>query len=329
MSDHLKVLSEMLGIPTLALEQMITAQKHEKMLCDAYGLKDLSELNRLTKLDKQSQQAAAIGWLESQTVPKLASRGYSVKATKYSAPAASREELAQEDKLIIYLGNFKKVCSAENFSDFGGFSLKRDGLYVLSKFLDSAESDIEGRIGVGLSDEQIEPLLWHPTGDYNQPALKFPCSLTQLRAFVEDAGLAGCIDEDSVAELLAKLPEVNPSSADLNQDSGAQAGAGERNQAGDKEKQAPPLEHWKLRVQQYAAELWQRILDSGANPTVQNTKDQIAKWCVENNVKTGTNNNGVYPSAEYLRTHVLGKDWTNKPKNPTKKPEQPEQTEQA
>lgn len=100
-----------------------------------------------------------------------------------------------------------------------------------------------------------------------------------------------------------------------------------RTQAGDKAKQAPPLEHWKLRVQQAAAEIWQRALDSGANPTVSNTKDAIAAWCVANDVRTDSAN--VHPSADYLKTHVLSTlHWKNRPTKPTKKPEQAEQTEQ-
>ena len=76
MSDHLKVLSEMLGVPTLALEQIIDAQKHERMLCEYFSVSDLSELNKLTKTHKQ---AAAIGWLESQTTPKIISRIFPVE----------------------------------------------------------------------------------------------------------------------------------------------------------------------------------------------------------------------------------------------------------
>lgn len=65
MSDHLKVLSEMLGVPTLALEQIIAAQKHERMLCEYFSVSDLSELNKLTKTHKQ---AAAIGWRHKLTI---------------------------------------------------------------------------------------------------------------------------------------------------------------------------------------------------------------------------------------------------------------------
>ena len=133
------------------------------------------------------------------------------------------------------------------------------------------------------------------------------------------------IERDDLLSLGEQL--CKPIASNANPVGGAQAGDG--NQAGDKAKQAPPLEHWKLRVQQAAAEIWQRALDSGANPTVSNTKDTIARWCIDNNVKTGTNNNGVYPKASYLKAHVLGpKHWKNRPTKPTKKPEQAEQTEQ-
>lgn len=76
MNDHIKVLAEFLQVPTPVVEQMIVVQKIEKMLCDAYGVRDLSELNKLTKLHKQAEQAAAFKWLESQTAPKLGSRGF-------------------------------------------------------------------------------------------------------------------------------------------------------------------------------------------------------------------------------------------------------------
>ena len=71
-------------------------------------------------------------------------------------------------------------------------------------------------------------------------------------------------------------------------------------------------ENWKLRVQTIAAKKWRQAYDQGCSPTIANMKDAIAKSCREQDVKT---TNGVYPSAEYLRTHVLSnKHWKNRPK---------------
>ena len=65
---------------------------------------------------------------------------------------------------------------------------------------------------------------------------------------------------------------------------------------------------WKARVQAEAAALWIRIRKSGGTPKVYNIKDDMARWCRANDVKT---DDGVYPSAGYLRTHVLSsKHWT-------------------
>lgn len=100
------------------------------------------------------------------------------------------------------------------------------------------------------------------------------------------------------------------------------------NQAGDEAMQAPPLEHWKLIIQRHAYKVWQRELDYGGTPSVSNTKDEIAKWCVDNDVRTDSGN--VHPTAEYLRSHVLSsKHWKNRPTKRTPRPEQPEQTEQT
>jgi hypothetical protein len=65
--------------------------------------------------------------------------------------------------------------------------------------------------------------------------------------------------------------------------------------------------NWKLQVQIETTDLFKRLRKAGASPTVQSTVYEMAKWCRDNNVKT---RNGIYPSANYLRTHVLGgKHW--------------------
>jgi len=69
----------------------------------------------------------------------------------------------------------------------------------------------------------------------------------------------------------------------------------------------PAVPNWKMRVQAEATELFLRLLASGANPTPHSILDSMAQWCRDNEIKTATN---INPSANYLRTHVLGgKHW--------------------
>lgn len=71
---------------------------------------------------------------------------------------------------------------------------------------------------------------------------------------------------------------------------------------------APPLEHWKMRVQAEAAAEWVRIRKTGANPTRASIRPHLLKWCRAEGVFTTI---GVNPSDGYLRTHVLSAaHWT-------------------
>lgn len=70
---------------------------------------------------------------------------------------------------------------------------------------------------------------------------------------------------------------------------------------------APAVPNWKMRIQTEATELVLRLRESGSSPTKFSTCESMAKWCRDNNVKT---DNKIFPSANYLRTHVLGgKHW--------------------
>jgi len=60
---------------------------------------------------------------------------------------------------------------------------------------------------------------------------------------------------------------------------------------------------WKMRIQMEAADHMKTLRGSGANPTVRSILERMATWCRDNEVKTDSNN---FPSANYLRTHVLG-----------------------
>jgi hypothetical protein len=66
--------------------------------------------------------------------------------------------------------------------------------------------------------------------------------------------------------------------------------------------------NWKMKVQAEAAARFKRLRAAGSSPTVHSILDDMVTWCRANDVKSG---GGVFPSAGYLRTHVLGgKHWT-------------------
>lgn len=68
-----------------------------------------------------------------------------------------------------------------------------------------------------------------------------------------------------------------------------------------------PPTGWKMKVQKAATLHWKDMRTAGGNPTVSSIVDSMAKWCRENSVLT---DGGINPSANYLRTHVLGgKHW--------------------
>lgn len=69
----------------------------------------------------------------------------------------------------------------------------------------------------------------------------------------------------------------------------------------------PAVANWKMQIQAEATALVLRLRKSGANPTRHSILDTMAQWCRDNDIKTDTK---IYPSANYLRTHVLGgKHW--------------------
>jgi hypothetical protein len=96
------------------------------------------------------------------------------------------------DKQLLSYADFITVCCVEDPTDFGRYRVDTDGLYVVPPADDAL-----------LTPEERAALSWHPTGHYNQPALDLPCTVSKLRAFTEQAGLNGCIDEEELADLLA------------------------------------------------------------------------------------------------------------------------------
>lgn len=95
--------------------------------------------------------------------------------------------------LRIGYSEFVKVCHVDDPKNFGGFRVEANGLYV----------DLPDD-GVMLTPEELAAVTWHPTGQYDKPALLLPCTLGQLRAFLPHAGMTGCIDEKAVDELLGE-----------------------------------------------------------------------------------------------------------------------------
>lgn len=63
--------------------------------------------------------------------------------------------------------------------------------------------------------------------------------------------------------------------------------------------------NWKMLVQAEAARHWAALRKDGANPTKFSIKDDLARWCRENGVKTKT---GINPNPEYIYRHAL-RDW--------------------
>jgi hypothetical protein len=65
--------------------------------------------------------------------------------------------------------------------------------------------------------------------------------------------------------------------------------------------------NWKMQIQAEATAHCLRLRKAGANPTRNSILDPMAQWCRDNDIKTDTK---IHPSANYLRTHVLGgKHW--------------------
>lgn len=95
------------------------------------------------------------------------------------------------DRAMIGYADFAAICQVDDSKNFGGFRVEANGLYV-----DLPDADAT------LTPEERAAVTWHPTGQYNKPALPLPCPLGQLRAFLPGAGLLGCLDEEAVDAVL-------------------------------------------------------------------------------------------------------------------------------
>lgn len=90
----------------------------------------------------------------------------------------------------IGYSDFVLLCKVNDPDTWCGWlSVRADGVYV--KVPDEA---------LNLTAHERAVLTEHPTGNLSEPALRFPCSLKELRQFLEANGVYGCIDPFDMAD---------------------------------------------------------------------------------------------------------------------------------
>jgi hypothetical protein len=88
-------------------------------------------------------------------------------------------------KLIIGYSDFRALLNVDESDEVAfGLELRQDGVYV--KPLDELEKRT-------LIPSDLEQRLKHPTGNIEEPALSLPCSLEDLRRFVDFYGIENAI----------------------------------------------------------------------------------------------------------------------------------------
>lgn len=98
--------------------------------------------------------------------------------------------------------DFMELCRVEDTEEWlAWLSVRGDGVYVKVP-------------PNGMPHKERAVLSEHPTGNLNEPALRFPCTLPQLQAFLEQYGGYGSIDAFDMADWVlaseAKQPCPNP-----------------------------------------------------------------------------------------------------------------------
>jgi hypothetical protein len=94
---------------------------------------------------------------------------------------------------IIGYSEFVRLLRIGTPDDYEHLAIRADGVYVLEPTQD------EKRV---LIPEEIAVLTVHPTGNLSEPALHFPCSVDELKQFVELRGLRGYIDPFELVKVL-------------------------------------------------------------------------------------------------------------------------------
>jgi hypothetical protein len=118
-----------------------------------------------------------------------------------AAPSSPTDEQTRSVSNTTTVGydQLLAICNVQDEDDFGGYVVKKTGLYVKNHKKHNKHA------WSLLTPSEKAVLAWHPTGEYDKPALPLPCPLGQLRSFVVEAGLAGCLDEDAVGQLLTSV----------------------------------------------------------------------------------------------------------------------------
>jgi hypothetical protein len=118
-----------------------------------------------------------------------------------AAPSNPTDEpiRSASDATTVGYNQLLAICNVQDEDDFGGYVVKKTGIYVKN------HKKHHKQAWSMLTPSEKAVLAWHPTGEYDKPALPIPCTLGQLRSFVIEAGLAGCLDEAVVGQLLTSV----------------------------------------------------------------------------------------------------------------------------
>ena len=118
-----------------------------------------------------------------------------------AAPSNPNDEQSRtvSDATTFGYNQLLAICNVQDEDDFGGYVVKKTGIYVKN------HKKHHKQAWSLLTPSERAVLAWRPTGDYDKPALPIPCTLGQLRFFVVEAGLAGCIDENAVSQFLTSV----------------------------------------------------------------------------------------------------------------------------
>ncbi|MCM8597293.1 MAG: hypothetical protein NFW04_01335 [Candidatus Accumulibacter sp.] len=174
---------------------------YERICCGRAPLTDVS----YTPLVDPGLYKLVMEGFESLLTVEIPDRTSTVKRRERlgsvsSAPAA---DLPQSviDAMTVGYKDVEKLCNLDDEDDFGGYVVKKTGFYVKN------HKKHHKQAWSLLTPGEKAALAWHPTGEYDEPALSLPCSFGELCAFLEEAGLNGAIDQFAVPEWLKEAAQ--------------------------------------------------------------------------------------------------------------------------
>jgi hypothetical protein len=115
--------------------------------------------------------------------------------------SAPKEELSSLDDLRLDERDVCRLCRVEGREEFGGYLLKRDGLW-----LDPALTEATA----ALTDAECKAIAELPGSGGAAPGLRLPCKLSEFERFLVDSGNYGAIDPFDMADLIARKLGVRP-----------------------------------------------------------------------------------------------------------------------